>query len=167
MVCFSCCWEPVFFLFGLFNFLSKRLTIQRGCKGEHLKLIKRLWLLFKQPFPPTPSNSQLTSISAVVRQRHRLGFSNMKERERGVDKGFFRHQQGKKPKPPNGRLWREMVALLLERAVISCHAAGRCALGAANASIGAAVLGGGRVVGNRLSLCSWAGASWGEKNKYN
>ena len=45
-------------------------------------------------------------------------------------------------------------------AVISCHAAGRRALGAADASIGAAVLRGGRVGRYGLSFCQRTGTSW-------
>lgn len=47
-----------------------------------------------------------------------------------------------------------MALLVVEITIISCHAASRCALGASNARVGAAVLRGGRVGGNRLSFCS-------------
>ena len=43
---------------------------------------------------------------------------------------------------------------MVEITIISCHAAGRRALGASNAGVGAAVLRGGRVGGDRLSFCS-------------
>lgn len=45
---------------------------------------------------------------------------------------------------------------MVEITIISCHAAGWCALGASNAGVGTAVLRGGRVGGNWLSFCTRA-----------
>lgn len=58
-----------------------------------------------------------------------------------------------------------MALLVLEITIISCHAAGRRALGASNAGVGAAVLGRGGVGGDRLSLCSRAGTSWSQRRE--
>lgn len=71
-----------------------------------------------------------------------------------------------KHKNPNRWLWREMVALLVVAiSMISCHAAGRRALGASNTSICAAVFRGGKVVGNWLSLRSRARAPCTKRRK--
>lgn len=48
---------------------------------------------------------------------------------------------------------------------ISCHAAGGRALGAADAGVGATVLRGGQVGGDRLSFCQRAGTSLGRRRE--
>lgn len=160
MVCFSCFWEPIFSSLALFNFLSRSLTLQRGSRGERQKPLIRLLLLVTPPSHPPLQTPRSHSFQACVSKTWVALFNdNLKGGKEGKN-AFWALLKNTKAQNPYRWLWREMVALLVvEITIISCHAAGRCALGASNACVGAAVLRGGRVGGNRLSFCSWAGTS--------
>lgn len=47
-----------FFALALFNFLSRSLTLQRGCRGECQKpLIRLLLSVTRHPLPPSPAHA--------------------------------------------------------------------------------------------------------------
>lgn len=135
------------FLFRLPSLTSRRRVRQRSYRGERQKPRIRLLLFVSRP--------------------RGLCFLNWEFKGGREGKMLFKHLLKKtKAQHPYRWLWREMVApLVVDISIISCHAAGRRALGASNACISAAVLGGGRVVGNRLSFCSRAGTSWRQEGR--